>query len=74
MLKEGLKKDVRSSFLFRYQITPQTTTGLAPTKMLLGCKSKFYLDLLHPDGEKKLRVQQRKQKTCNDRHVREQSF
>ncbi len=80
-LKEGLKKMSGASvetnisrFLFQYRITPQTTTGLAPAEMLLGRKLKSHLDLLHPDVEEKVRVQQGKQKAWHDRHARAQSF
>lgn len=51
-----------SRFLFQYQITPQTMTGLEPTEMLLGWKPKSHLDLLHPDVGEKVRVQQEMQK------------
>ncbi len=80
-LKEGLKKMSGASvetnisrFLFQYRSTPQTTTGLAPAEMLLGRKLKSHLDLLHPDVEEKVRVQQGKQKAWHDRHARAQSF
>ncbi|RXN04191.1 putative protein K02A2.6-like protein [Labeo rohita] len=57
-----------------YRITPQTTTGLVPAEMLMGQKPKSCLDLLRPNVEEKVRVQQGKQKAWHDRHAREQSF
>ncbi len=63
-----------SRFLFQYRITPQTTNGLVPAEMLLGWKPKSHLDLLHPDVEEKVRIQQGKQKAWHDRHARAQSF
>ncbi len=44
------------------------------TEMLLGWKPKSHLDLLHPDVEEKVRIQQGKQKAWHDRHARAQSF
>ena len=38
-----------SKFLFKYRITPQTTTGLSPAELLMGRKLRTHLDLLHPD-------------------------
>ena len=42
--------DVRlSRFLFRYRVTPQSTTGLSPSQLLMGRRLRTRLDLLHPD-------------------------
>ena len=42
--------DVRlSRFLFRYCVTPQSTTGLSPSQILMGRRLRTRFDLLHPD-------------------------
>ena len=35
--------------LFKYRITPQTTTELLPAELLMGRRLRSHLDLLHPD-------------------------
>ena len=40
-------------FLFKYRITPQTTTGLSPSELLMGRRLRSHLDLLHPDFSRK---------------------
>ena len=36
-------------FLFRYRLTPHTTTGYSAEEMLMGRRPRSHLDLLHPD-------------------------
>ena len=60
--KEGMKKMATkdslgtrvSWFLFKYRITPQTTTGIAPAELLLERKPRARLDLIHPDIREKV--------------------
>ena len=55
--KEGMKKMLNmesletrvSRFLFKYRITPHSTTGIAPAEMLMSRKPRSRLDVLHPD-------------------------
>ena len=54
--KQGIKRiqggslETRlSRFLFKYRITPHTTTGRSPAELLLGRQPRSRLDLLHPD-------------------------
>ena len=56
VLKEALKKSSSNSmevqlarFLFKYRITPHTTTGVSPSEMLMGRQLRSHLDLLKPD-------------------------
>ena len=53
--------DIRlSKFLFRYRVTPQTTTGLSPAQLLMGRRLRTHLDLLHPvTSQKAVDKQQR---------------
>ena len=75
--KEGMKKmstkdslETRvSRFLFKYRITPQTTTAIAPAELLLGRKPRACLDLIHPDIREKVQNGQRKQKQLHDQHA-----
>ena len=45
----GPMEDRLLHFLFKYRITPQTTTGLSPSELLMGRRLRSHLDLLHPD-------------------------
>ena len=63
--KQGIKRiqggslETRlSRFLFKYRITPHTTTGRSPAELLLGRQPRSRLDLLHPDTGVKVRVRQ----------------
>ena len=77
-LKSALKKDpggVRLEtqichFLFRYRITPHSTTGIPPAELLLGRRPRSRLDLLHPDIAGRVRKKQEDQKSNHDRHCR----
>ena len=46
---DGPIKVQLSKFLFKYRITPQTTTGVSPAQLLMGRRLRTHLDLLHPD-------------------------
>lgn len=37
-------------FLFKYRVTPQSTTGISPAQLLMGRRLRTHLDLLHPDS------------------------
>ena len=49
-----------SKFLFKYRITPQTTTGLSPAQLLMGRRLRTHLDLLHPDTAARMNDKQEK--------------
>ena len=61
-------------FLFKYRITPHTTTRQSPAEMLLGRRPRSVLDLLHPDTATQVHKSQTRQKLNHDRHVRERTF
>jgi len=44
--------DKLSRFLFMYRIIPRASTGIAPSKLLMGCQLRSRFDLLHPDYTK----------------------
>ena len=58
-----------SRFLFTYPITPHSTTGIAPTEILMSRKPKSRLDVLHPDVRQRVQNQQKKQKELHDQHA-----
>ena len=53
-LTSGTLETRGARFLFKYQITPQTTTGVAPSELLFGLHLHCHLDLLHPNTEAKV--------------------
>ena len=81
-LKSALRKDPgRISletqlcrFLFRYCITPHSTTGVPPAELLLGRRPRSRLDLLHPNIAERVHGQQAKQKNSHDRHCHRRDF
>ena len=80
-VKHGLKKitsctltEKIAQFLFRYQITPQSTTGVSPAELLLGRRPHSQLDLLKPDLLNRVRTTQNKQKQVHDKHAVSRSF
>ena len=57
---EGSMEDRLIMFLFKYRVTPQTTTGLSPAQLLMGRRLRTRLDLLHPDISQKVMEKQQK--------------
>ena len=47
--KVGSIETKLSCFLFKYRLTPHSTTGISPAKLLLGRHPRSRLDILHPD-------------------------
>ena len=66
----GTIQDKLSRFLFKYRITPHTTTGIPPCELLMNRRLRSKLDLLHPDTMLSQRVEQRQQsqKMAHDSH------
>ena len=61
-------------FLFRYRLTPHSTTGIAPAELLMRRRPCSRLDLLHPNMAERVREQQLRQKVGHDKHCRQRSF
>ena len=55
-----------NSFLFKYRITPQTSTGMSPAELRWNCRLKSHLDLLKTSVAEKVQKQQSKQKDYHD--------
>ena len=79
-VKMGVKKltgslEVRlARFLFKYRVTPQATTGIAPAELLMGRRLRTHLDLLYPTVKERVRKRQRDQKGNCERHPRRVTF
>ncbi len=61
-LQGGTVETQLSRFLFKYRITPHTTTERSPAELLLGRQPRSRLDLLHPDMNIKVHESQAGQK------------
>lgn len=79
--KESMKKSTEDSldtriarFLFRYRLTPHSTTGMAPAQLLLGRRPRSHLDLLKPDIATRVQGKQYDQKTQHDLHSKGRTF
>ena len=81
IVKKGLKKithgNIRTRLaqvLFTYHLTPQSTTGISPSELLLGRRPQSRLDLLKPHTADRVERNQRKQKEQHDLRSRERTF
>ena len=71
--KNGLKRtkgdtiqERISKFLFTYRLTPQTTTGVAPSQLLMGRRPRSHLDRLFPDLSQRVEKHQSRQAEQHD--------
>ena len=60
-IKENLAK-----FLFKYRITPHSSTGISPAELLMGRHLRSHLDLLKPDMSATTENKQLRQKLSHD--------
>ena len=81
IIKRGLRKvtggDIHTRLakvLFNYRISPQGTTGVVPTELLLGRKLRSRLDLLLPDLTQRVERKQDNQKRGYDMNTRQRNF
>ena len=73
-LPHNLPPGDHQQFLFRYRITPQSTTGRSPAELMFGRPLRSRLDLLFPDIQHRVVSQQEKQKAHHDQHCRHRQF
>ena len=81
-LKNVLRKDPDgasletqiSHFLFRYRITPHSTTGVPPAELLMSRRPQSRLNLLYPDISEMVRKRQLDQKEGHDQHCRQREL
>ena len=77
IVKRGLKKDTSGDIktrlarvLFNYRMTPQSTTGVSPSELLLGRRPRTRLDLLRPNTAERVEQKQHQQKVRHDTNTR----
>ena len=63
-----------SRVLFKYRVTPHSTTGVSPAELMFGRQLRTHLDLLQPDIGQHVRHNQSKQKQNHDVHSRSREF
>ena len=63
-----------SRFLFRYRVTPHSTTGVTPAELMFNRQLRTCLDLLQPDVGQNVRHNQNRQKRDHDTHSRDRGF
>ena len=81
-LKEGLTKNTSaddmetriSRFLFRYRITPHSTTGVSPAELLMGRRPRSQLDLMQPNVATRVFSSQVRQKMGHDQGTKDRAF
>ena len=73
-LSTGSLEDRVMKVLFKYRITPQSTTGQSPSELLFSRRLRSHLDLLRPDLSSKVHQKQNSQKHVQDHHAQECSF
>ena len=73
-LSGGNMQNKITRFLSRYRITPQSTTGCAPSELLMGRRIRSRLCLLQPSTEDKVQRAQNMQKMNHDYHAKERAL
>ena len=65
-MQDGNLTDKIAKFLFKYRITPHTTTGVPPAELLMGRKLRSRLDLMQPSLTSRVQQSQMTQKKNHD--------
>ena len=73
-LSGGSVQDQVNRFLFRYRVTPQSTTGHSPAELLFNRRIKWPLDLPRPDLKSKICEKQRAFKARHDEKAVNRAF
>ena len=63
-----------SRFLFKYHLTPHSTTGTSPAELLLGCRPCSHFDFMLPNLANKVRSKQLSQKEEHDSKSKPRTF
>lgn len=80
IVKKGLKETTGTvntrlaKVLFAYRITPQTTTGISPSELLLGRRPRSKLDLMKPHTAERVEKKQSLQKAKHDATAKARKF
>lgn len=62
----GSIHDRLQRFLFKYRITPHSTTGISPAELLFGRRPHSILDCFQPEINMKVELKQNQQKQYHD--------
>ena len=73
-LREGSISTRISRFLFKYRLTPHSSTGVSPAELMFGRQLRSQLDQLRPSLEKTARQSQDRQKKNHDKRSRSRVF
>ena len=73
-LPTGTIPEKLARFLFWYQLTPHSTTGVPPAELLLGRRPRSKLDLLKPNLTETVEAKTAMQMKHHDTHTRARSF
>ena len=80
IIKNGLRKITQSmrtnlaKIIFTNCLTPQLTTGISPSELLLGRRPPSRLDLLKPNTAERVESNQQKQEDRHDQRSSERNF
>ena len=81
IVKNGLKKVTEGTIntrlakiLFAYRITPQSTTGISPSELLLIRRPRYRLDLVKPNIQRRVENKQLAQKINHDTSTSTRTF
>ena len=79
--KEGFKRLMKGSlntrlarFLFKYRMTPHSSTGVSPAELMFGRKLRSQLDLLRPDAARADQQAQDRRRETHDRRAKQRNF
>ena len=73
-LREGSIETKVSRFLFKYRLTPQSSTGVFPSELMFGRRIRSPLDNLRPDLGRKTCLSQERQKLTYGCHAKTTNF
>ena len=73
-LSEGSVVTKVSRFLFKYRLTPQTSTGVSPSKVMFGRRLCSPLDNVWPSLKRKANITPERQRKSHDSHARSHEF
>ena len=73
-LKDGSIETKVARFLFKYRLTPQSSTGVSPSELMFGRRLRSPLDNLRPDLGKKSNLTKERQKLSHDSRARYRNF
>ena len=73
-LREGCVEMKVSRFLFKYRLTPQSSTGVSPSELTFGRRIRSSLDSIRPRLGRKTNLNQERQSKAHDSHARCREF